>query len=179
MPFAGKKAAVEAEEKLEREKAEAVRLATEAKAAAAAAASNLVADSSASEPPADEASQPDQTGTKVDGEGHSQPDADTAGAIPVEEADSSAPAHEAAAGQEARPRQLGEEPAPVPSESITFLEAEGASADVAQSEAPAAEGNGELDDESAEERGKRIAAQWTHDPEAVGEVAEVRSQPCI
>ena len=35
-PFAGKKAAVEAEEKLEREKAEAVRLATEAKAAAAA-----------------------------------------------------------------------------------------------------------------------------------------------
>ena len=170
---------MEAEERLEQEKAEAVRLVTEAKAAAAATASNLVADSSAIEPPADEASQPDQTGTKVNGEGHALPDADTAGATPVGEADSSALAHKALAGQEARPRQLGKEPAPMPSEAITSVEAEGASAEVAQSEAPAAEGHGELDDESAEERGKRIAAQWTHDPEAVGEVAEVRSQPCI
>ena len=61
------------------------------------------------------------------------------------------------------------------------LQAAGDGADAGPAEAEAlADGDGgdELDEESAEERGKRIAAQWTHDPEAVGEVAEVRAPSC-
>ena len=70
--------------------------------------------------------------------------------------------------QEAEPAAA----APLPAQAA----GEGADAGPVEAEGVAdGEGEDELDEESAEERGKRVAAQWTHDPEAAGEVAEVRA----
>ena len=94
-------------------------------------------------------------------------------AVPME-LQESAPAHVwEEANAAASPKKEAELAAP--------LQAAGDGADAGPAEAEAlADGDGgdELDEESAEERGKRIAAQWTHDPEAVGEVAEVRALSC-
>ena len=88
--------------------------------------------------------------------------------------------------QESAPAHVWEEAQPAASheketEPAAPLQAAGEGADAGPVEAEAlAEGDvgDELDEESAEERGKRIAARWTHDPEAVGEVAEVRALCC-
>ena len=87
-----------------------------------------------------------------------------------------APAH---VWEEAQPAALPQheaEPAAAPSQAHSQAVVTGANAGPAESEG-VADGNGEdeLGEEGAEERGKRIAAQWTHDPEAVGELAEVRA----
>lgn len=79
-----------------------------------------------------------------------------------------------------RERQEKEARAAAEAEAAAKAEAEAAAAAAAAAEAGAASGGdaeqqGEDKEETAEERGRRIAAQWTNDPEAAGKAASEAS----
>ena len=184
---AGKKTAIEAEEQLEREREAAARAAREALDAAAAAVSapDEGAAAAAPAPGPEEAGvghgAAKQLGGSVENaraaeDAQSGPDA----AVPAELHQERAPAHVWEEAHPAASPQQEAEPLAAPLPAPLQAAGDGADAGPAEVEGLAGgEGEAELDEESAEERGKRIAAQWTHDPEAVGEVAEVRAPSCI
>lgn len=153
---------MEVEERLERERAEAARKAREAVEAAAAAASNLTEGSSPADPLPDETSELNHAEAGVHDEGPAQPDAESAEGAVAEHAGT--PGH-GAEELDTEPPHAADEAAPAAIDSSGHGPAEDGT--------QPAEGSADESEESAEERGKRIAAQWTHDPEAVGEVAEV------
>ncbi len=175
---------MEAEEALEREREQAARAAQEVAAAALAAASNLTggAAAPAPAPSAGEAPQHEPVGEPAGSEGQ-VPEGATHADGPFEEAGAGAsPSFEEPEGQsdtappEASVEEVDSTPADAVAASGQQQPGEHASPEAAGGEHPPGEHAEELDEESAEERGKRIAAQWTHDPEAIGEVAEARRQ---
>ncbi len=179
---AGKKQAVEAEEALEREREQAARAAQEAAAAALAAASNLTGGAAAPAPSAGEAPQHERAGEPAGSEGQVPEGAMHADGPHGEAGADGSPSLEEPEGQgdtappEASVEEVDATPADAEAANGQQQPVEHAPPEAAGDEHPPGEHAEEPDEESAEERGKRVAAQWTHDPEAIGEVAEVRCQ---